>query len=144
MSIVFLVTAGDYSDYRLIACFTTNRKAQAFIDAVDDKHVEFNDIEVRELNPDTVNMLSNGYSIWLIQMLKNGNTERVEKLDCNVYNAVCERLTMWRRSTAPAYIGKNIPDIMMFNIWAKDKTSAVKIANEKRAQMIANNEWDKK
>ena len=54
---------------------------------------------------------------------------------------VTPRMTIWRRSQAPAYVGKNVPDCLHGTVWAKDSTHAIKIMNEKRTQMIAMGEW---
>jgi hypothetical protein len=41
-------------------------------------------------------------------------------------------------------MGKGIPDALQADVWAKNEQHAVKIVNEKRAQMIANGEWESK
>jgi Fe-S cluster biosynthesis and repair protein YggX len=74
-------------------------------------------------------------------MLKDGTTERTDRQDAGIYNVTNMRCFIWKRSKAPAYIGKGIEDCLNSTVWAKSEKQAIKIVNEKRLQMIANGEW---
>jgi hypothetical protein len=74
-------------------------------------------------------------------MRKDGTTERCEPFEISGYD-LAGSVRMWRRTQAPAYRGKpDKPDILQADIWAKDETHAIKIANEHRTRMIASGEW---
>jgi hypothetical protein len=99
-------------------------------------------VEEFDLNPDTADLIKRGYSLWLVHMLRDGNTELVKRQDLSLYDVgeVGHR-RIWPRTQAKAYAGKGIPDILVSTVWAKSENQAVKIVNEHRAQMIASGEW---
>lgn len=140
MKKIYAVNSGCYSDYRIVALFSTPERAQEFMAAVPDS--DYNDVEEFELNPDTADMIKRGYSLWSVHMLRDGNTERVsQRRDLSLYDVGDVGHRIWRRTQAPAYQGRGIPDILTSTVWAKSEKAAVKIVNEHRAQMIASGEW---
>lgn len=139
MKKIYAVNSGAYSDYRVVALFSTPERAQEFMAAVPDS--DYNEIEEFELDPNTADLIRRGYSIWTVHMLRNGDTERVARNDPEVYAVTNVGHRIWRRTQAPAYVGKGIPDILTSTVWAKSETQAVKIVNEHRVQMIASGEW---
>lgn len=139
---IYAVSRGSYSDYRIVALFSTKAKAQGYIAAV--KFDSYDDAEIEEfqLDPDTADLLQRGYSVWRVVMLRDGSTERVDRTDNSQYDVEdAPTFHIWERTKAVAYIGKGIPDALVASVWAKSEKAAVKIANEKRAQMIASGEW---
>ena len=74
-------------------------------------------------------------------MLRDGSTEQVNRRDLSLYGVGDVGHRIWKRTEAPAYKGKGIPDCLMSTVWAKSEDAAVKIVNEHRAQMIASGEW---
>lgn len=139
MKKIYAVNSGSYSDYRIVALFSTSELAQEFMAAVQDS--DYNEIEEFELDPDTADLIRRGYSIWTVHMLRDGGTERVTRNNpelCEIDN-VGHRI--WRRTQAPAYMGKGVPDILTSRVWSKSEEAAVKIVNEHRVQMIANGDW---
>lgn len=139
MKKIYAVNSGCYSDYRIVALFSTPELAQEFMDAVPDS--DYNRVEEFDLNPDTADLIKRGYSLWTVHMLRGGDTERVERKYLSLYGIGDVGHRIWRRTQAPAYAGKGIPDILTSTVWAKSETQAVKIVNEHRAQMIASGEW---
>ena len=142
---IYAVSRGEYSDYRIVALFSTEAKAQEYIAALKSKDQDFNEyneIEQYELDPDTADRVQRGYTVWIVIMLKDGTVERAEEGGTDSYYAEnAPKFRIWERTKAPAYQGRGIPDALDCNVWAKSQEQAVKIANEKRAQMIANGEW---
>jgi hypothetical protein len=137
---VFAVNSGSYSDYGIVAMFSTRQLAQEFMDAVPD--YGYNDIEEYDLDPPATEKIRKGYKLWCIRMLKDGSVEMVDKSEINTYNVKdAGEFTIWERTKAPAYRGNGIPNAMTGTVWARTEKQAVKIANEKRVQMIANNVW---
>lgn len=139
MKKIYAVNSGSYSDYRVVALFSTPERAQEFMAAVPDS--DYNDVEEFELNPDTADLIKRGYSLWLVYMLRDGNTERVKQLELSLYGVDDVGHRIWRRTQAPAYKGRGIPDCLTSTVWAKSEEAAVKIVNEYRARMIASGEW---
>lgn len=139
MKKIYLVTKGNYSDYRVLAAFSNKSLAEDFISNFTND--DLNDIEEYELNPKTTDLINRGYSVWLVHMLRNGNTELIQKKKLSVYNAVQHDASIWQRTKALAYKGMDVQDVMTVYVMAKSEIHAVKIANEKRIQMIANGQW---
>lgn len=135
--IIYAVNSGTYSDYRIVALFSAKKLADEYMAAIPDGY--YNDVEEYVLNPNTADLVRRGYSWWIVHMLKNGDTESVFRLS---YFPRQENFLVWRRTQAPAYIGKNVPDCLSATVFSKTEKQAVKIANEHRAQMIASGEWD--
>ena len=75
-------------------------------------------------------------------MLIDGTVERVGMTANSSYDiGEAGRYHVWERTKAPAYKGKGIPDALNMKVLAKTSQAAIKIVNEKRAQMIATGEW---
>lgn len=143
---IYAVSSGSYSDYRINALFSTRENAQAFIDAIQGQGREypedFNSIEEYELDPPTADLLKRGYSVWDVLMLRDGTVERVDRSDNSLYSVQdAPTYRIWGRTKAPAYKGTGTPDGLQAGVWAKSEKAAVKIVNEKRAEMIASGEW---
>ena len=146
MKMIYAVSEGSYSDYRVSAIFSTKEKAQEFIDTMkkqsDSDYDEYNDIEEYQLDPPVADLLGRGYSVYHVLMLRNGDVERVERTDNGSYDiSSAGQSHIWERTKASAYRGKNVEDALDMKVWAKDEKAAVKIVNEKRVQMIAMGEW---
>ena len=140
MKKVYLVSRGTYSDYSVVAIFSTKKKATEFIRMFPSDFCDYNDIAVFDLDPDAVDRTKNGEMVWRVVMLRDGTVERVRS---ERFYAFAEpgRRWVWRRTKAPAYKHKNIPDALVADCWAKDEKHAIKIVNEWRTQMIASGEW---
>jgi len=93
MKKIYAVNSGSYSDYRVVALFSTPERAQEFMAAVPDS--DYNGVEEFELNPDTADLIKRGYSLWLVHMLRDGNTERVEQLKLSLYDELDDAWTMF-------------------------------------------------
>jgi hypothetical protein len=135
MSTVWAIEQGEYSDYRVVGVFSTEANARLVAEAIG------SDATVSEWSIDpVVDDLNAGRSPYLVNMLKDGSVERCEKWTISGYE-LAGTMRIWKRSEAPAYVGKNIPDCLHGTVWASDTMHAIKIVNEKRAQMIASGEW---
>lgn len=126
---IYAVTSGSYSSYRVVALFSTREKAEDYKATVLKDEYD-SGIEEYQLDPDTTDLLRRGYSVWRVTMLRDGSTERVDRSDNGSYDVQdAPSFRIWDRTVLAA------------SVWAKSEKAAVKIANEKRAQMIANGEW---
>lgn len=127
---IFLVTEGDYSDYHVVAAFSTREKAEKFAK----KFVNPPEIEEYELDPVPERVYKDNMDLWYVQMAKDGKVWRSFKTQ--PYGEVDD-------SHFPDSIEvRGDPDIFFcFNVWARDEDHAIKIANEKRTQYLANQMW---
>lgn len=136
---VFVIEQGEYSDYRVVGVFSTKKKAQTVYDALkaagnSDLHDK---ISEWTLDPFVLE-LQKGYSPFVVIMLKDGTVERCDRREFSSY---CSNSFLWKRTEAPAYKGKGIPDALNATVFARNEKHAIKIANEHRTKMIANGEW---
>lgn len=137
MKTIYAVTEGSYSDFRVRALFSTKEKAEDLMRLV--PNADYNDIEEYELNPNTSYLVKRGYAPYDVVMLKDGEVEYIEKRKTTCY-FLTEECCVWKRSGSGFHEGK--PDVIRARVVAKNEKHAVKIANEKRAQSIANGEWE--
>ena len=134
---MWVLERGSYSDYRVLGVFSTKRNAERAAKFLDHGS-ETPTVAEWPLNP-AIAELSRGYDQWNIIMLRDGTVERCDRND-SPYDFDTAGF-LWERTKAPAYIGKGIPDALNVTVWARSARHAIKVANEKRAQMIAGNEW---
>ena len=136
---VWTIESGQYSDYRVDGIFSTRENAEAVAAKLTSEGKGWHDyrIEERELDPG-VEGLREGYGCFVVWMLRDGTVESVRQWEWDISDSTPE---VWRRSQAPINQGKNVPDCLNTTVFARDEQHAIKIANEQRAQLIANNEW---
>lgn len=139
MKTVWVIEQGGYSDYRVIGVFTSKENAELVMAAIDSKWDEPS-IAEWPLDP-AVNELQSGRARWFVLMKKNGDVEEARKDELSSWDLV-DDASIWERSTAPAYQGTDkAVDVLQVRVWAKDEKHAIKIANERRTQMISSGEW---
>jgi len=156
MNNAYVVTEGDYSDYHIVGVFTDEKKAELFAGAFYERRVE-----EYPLNPEAPSYIQNGYKIFYVNMFENGELPQ-NPADFDVYEHGSDRYS-WDLDT-PNFIKHEYPHfhtgerwshgkdedklhngewVMGIDVLAKNKKHAIKIANEKRAQLIATNMWGK-
>jgi len=131
MDRVYIVTSGYYSDYMICAAFSTLEKAQEYMDK--DKDEEHGDgsaqIEIYLLDCEKPVSITN------VQMLKDGTVLETEtkesdsRLDIGLYNYYAVKP------------GKYDEMYISWNVETDSVERAIKIVNEKRAQILAANAW---
>ena len=127
MSSVWVVEGGEYSDYHVIGIFSSKQNADR-VAAMHPK-VSYSETEVNEWDLDPcVDKVNKGLHVFDITMEPNGDTRKCEPDDWTDCTELYVRGAGWYGG--PCVQGR---------VWAKDKKHAVKIANEFRAQAIANN-----
>lgn len=140
MKTIFAVNSGSYSDYRINALFSKRELAEEFMSAVPDS--EYNEIEEFVLDPPAADFIKRGYSVWSVRMLINGDTETATCTDNHLYHVEdVPHHRVWERTKIRSGHLKGLPDVLDSSVWAKTQKAAIKIVNEKRAQMIAMGEW---
>lgn len=125
MAKVFMVTDGSYSDYRVLGIYSTKAKAEK-------AKVLFNaDNEIDTIDLDVVPKTPRGMLKWVVEMDRNGNVHVVYRENCE-------------RPTNPVFVYKHFGSDVTYlraTLWAKDEEHAVKIVNEWRTRIVANNLW---
>ena len=121
MTQVYIVSDGYYSDYHIIGVFSSRDKAEEARTLYDTN----NTVEIYDL--DSMPEHPVGHWPWEVSMNTEGNS------------------TAWRANIiwfkgGWTFNAHPYPAVQ-FSIWARDKRHAVKIANEKRAMLIASGEW---
>lgn len=128
--IIYIVTDGEYSDYKICGVFDDPQLAKEFQDAGG-----YDDIKDYPVNP-YVFQLREGWNVWLLQMLKNGDTVYCKENNTYLY----WRLPIFEFLKEPG--GFSVKEWFLdATVLARDKEHAIKIVNEKRAQFIAENKW---
>jgi len=125
MDKVYICTDGEYSDYHICGVFDDKELAEKLAAKVGAN------VETWTLNPLELE-LREDYGAWFVRMAKNGDT-----VQC--YPTKYEEVLDY--GEAVRFDGNNNSWLYCF---AKSEEHAVKIANEKRVRLIANNEWAEK
>lgn len=127
---VFLVTHGDYAEYSVCAVFTEKTLAEKYVNSFRETHFGKLEIEECTLNP-YQHELKKGYKPFFVRMTKGG--------DCiEVY---IENTTVGFKKGG-VNVGFDYFGNIYINTFAKDEAHAIKIANEKRVQLITENGWE--
>jgi len=132
MNKVFVVTSGTYSDYGIDAIFTTRELAQSFIDAFEANKWHEMDIEEWDLDPNEKHLKQNRKPYFL-RINKEGEVTDLEVADSS-YG--------FKQDIPEAEISYTANfEWMNINCFADDENHAIKIAGEKRSQILAANLW---
>ena len=125
MTTIYILTSGEYSDYRIVGAFSTEEKANA---AIEFFGYEEHDCQVEEFeidaSPDSPFAPPPGMNAWRV-FISNGNTTANRTPN---------------DSELKSYFNVQQPTIhssFVCTCHATDSEHAAKIASEKRAQMLA-------
>jgi len=141
MSNVWTVSSGSYSDYRIVGIFSTEAKATKFYETrklVDD---EIGSVSWEELDPApptvvqtiTVQMFSDGTTYDL-----NPKWEEVPYLGFRGFGSYFYYANLSPNRDFPTYAGQLV---LVWTVEVTDPIHAVKVVNEKRAQILAAGLW---
>jgi hypothetical protein len=125
MAIIYIVTSGEYSDYHILGTFSTKEIAEDFIALLGEP--EYSERRIEEFELDFSEADYKGKKVFLVRMAKNGDTKEVVTTDS------------WHNSDffdMNGHFGRYVI--------ARDAQHAVKIANERRIQLIAMDRWEGK
>ena len=137
MEKVYVVSSGDYSDYKVDGIFTSKPLAQKFMDTFkrDSEYSfeRFNDIVEFTLNPFEKEIRA-GYKPYFLRMTRLGQAYDI-RVDSGTYG--------FEDSENYSY-GFDVTDNDLYtHCFAKDEQHAIKICNERRIQIIALDRWGK-
>jgi len=136
---LYLVSAGEYSDYHVVAICSTREKAELVIATDTSKYSEFNDIKEYELDA-VADMVAQGYKVFFVLFNDRGDV---------IETASNQRLP---GSVTPNAMGapshRSLGDmpagsIRIYDISARDSEHAVKIASEMRIKFLVTKEQEK-
>lgn len=134
--LIYLVSSGQHSDYMVEGIYSTKELAEE----ANKLYEEENPIEEFELDkaPDH----PSGMYPYFVLMDKDGNSRKVGLVGLITIRN-CELSGKWYWKNARDRGCRILTDetFCEFYMFAKDETHAVKIANERRAMLIANGEW---
>ena len=142
MAKIYVVTAGSYSDYRICGVYSTQEKAdeasEQYTSDYDKAHPEEYELDYLPDHP-------KGMIAWSVFMDRDGNS--IEGYDdasrCGLRNDFSFSPRHVPQDTWDSRRGGflGITNGVLFYVWARDKEHAIKIANEKRIQLIVSGEW---
>ena len=128
MKTIFVVTAGEYSDYGIEAMFDEESLAKAYIASVKSSSYSQMRIETYNLNPHE-KQLRLGYKCYLVRMTKDGICPEMYQSD-TVFDG--------GDNDTPFFDFNNN---LVMTVFAKDKQHALKIVNERRIEIKAFKKW---
>jgi hypothetical protein len=134
---VYLVSTGHYSDYSIDAVFDTRELAEMYVRTYPGNGKwDVPEIEEYDLNPHepTIRL---GLVAHRIVMGRDGTTNHIETASRGGHPDEPETFISgpWKG------LGRDEPATLVVHVLARNEQHAVKIANERRVQMIAMNEW---
>ena len=139
---VYIVTQGQYSEYGIVAIYTTKKAAETHVKRGNEWQgvCEFSwtvsdyDMEEWELNTHD----PHGNQIYHVSLYKNGDVAEVQARGVNE-SGFKPASTFVQYNTI--YADKARPVGLFVDIWAKTMEQAVKAANEKRLYELAHDHW---
>lgn len=121
MTKLYAVTSGEYADYRVDAIFDDKTIADQWMAVYGG-----DDIAEYTLNPG-VKEMKEGLALYQVLIKRNGDCHLVSTV--NPESVMGDVRLFWERN------------MLRVLTWATDQSHAVKIANEKRTQLLTNNVW---
>jgi hypothetical protein len=139
--IIYVVTQGEYSDKSNVCAFTKEEDADEYIRVFGFAGTgEYLRKESLELNPIgdlsftfLKNALNNGYELYNVFMNRNGSSK--------VYKSEYKQQHL-NKTDYHIVKGGLVELTLALHTWAKSEDEAVKITNEIRIQLIANDKWE--
>lgn len=129
---VHVITQGDYSDYHIVAVVSTEELRD---EAIKQFTSSYDDADSEEWEVDDIAGLVVGHYNFNVLMDRNGNaTTQREGISENKLEDYPD--ISWGSNGKMFHTGS-----YRFKVLATDEVHAVKIANERRIQLIADNKW---
>lgn len=127
---VWLLESGDYSDYGVDAVYSTEELAEQAMKQLN-RNRPYADYRISVRSLDVLPDIPEGMHRFRVQMSRNGEGSAWVRS-----TAGGNRDVVSRGLTVNPYSGDLIGDV-----FALHEQHALKIANEKRVQLLANNQW---
>lgn len=136
MTTVYLVSDGDYSDYCVLGVFSTLALAEEY----KSMRNAMNDIAEYELDPMPINKPPPGMWLYRVVMERTGELGKYGDYK-NAATIEPYRLDCEEEEREDCLWGSDPKGPMEFYMFARDEKHAVKIANERRLQLLALDRW---
>jgi hypothetical protein len=141
MTKIYVVTSGSYSDYCIEGIFSTEEKANKYIDFMVGGKDRSDDFRVEEHDLDTeIPVMPLNHNSYEVSMAKDGS---VSVVNPSSYADFLSRMG-GVRMCMQTYAWGNIKvgtEYLVTIVLATDEQHAVKIASERRSRILANNLW---
>jgi len=122
-ALVYVVTSGEYSSYSIEGVFTDKVMAEKIVDKLSEPYKVLHEkVRIEEF---FLNLPVDEFEVITVRMTKEGSVLEV------LHSVGRDR----------GIHGFDHPGNLMWSIFGKDEERAIKVANEKRVQIIANNLW---
>jgi hypothetical protein len=141
-TIIYVLTHGEYSDYKIIGVFSTKEKALAFGKAYYGDGFHKRDVEKYELDVPDINDLGKEVRINRDGTIRDICIKHKKESQPDRFAPSFE----WRRKPFADRDSLEVSDQRAYLItWVhtQEDEHVVKIANERRTMLIANNLWGK-
>jgi len=131
---VYVITHGCYSDYGIVTVFKNKENAEKFIE-------EFKDCEIEEyeFSDEDFKKIPLDKKVFVVRMDRDGSVDLLMEEEKN-YFIILKAIEKEDRLVDDGRGGK----FMLEYVIADDEKHAVKIVNEKRTRLIAENKWPEK
>lgn len=137
MSEVYIVSSGDYSNYSVRGVFSSMEKAERWMKTCGGS---FNEVEEMELD-EGYSEIDRGLALFSVRICKSGD---VISVGSGGYPSLVKPIDCWT-ARETFYEGFKNREVIYepkdhratVYVWATDKAHAVKVANEKRIQALA-------
>lgn len=141
MNTVYLVTKGSYSDYSVYGVFTDKALAKEYAAQISDRY-DTGSVSERKIMTQSDLTVPHGFRGYDILMDRDGNSESIDSAQVvemeNATDGYPDVDTVEKNGTyVHVYTGK----YNFYVLTDKGEQGAVKIANERRIRMIAENKW---
>ena len=130
---IFAVSSGEYSDYRVNALFSTQEKAQDYINLI----CQAGEIEEYELD---IPLPPPGHACWTVIMTVDGEQSVLSAPLTAGYCSPDDREPTMGHAPWPPFNGKQVATFSY--VLARTEEHAVKICAERRAQLVASGRWE--
>ena len=125
---IYLVSDGEYSDYTVFGLYSTLEKAKQAQELYDAGYIE--EFELDHFPPHPP-----GELLWGVWMKDSGDIKTVERIKARGEFSPFSSFRTLFEGRYPKTDGRRM------EIWARDKDHAIKIASEKRREMLVSGEW---
>jgi len=136
---IYILTSGSYSDYIIEAVCSTRQLAQE-LKLANSWEIEEYTIDARNNDfQEAKELIKRGYKNYIVRMTRSGEVTQIKNgRDC--WESISDIIGSKRDKTD---LGFDFGGILYCFILAKNDAQAIKIANDKRAFLITNNQWEK-
>jgi hypothetical protein len=145
MQKIWVIEQGCYSDYGVVGVFSTEENAQRVATLINSEADVYDKAEVAcwDLDPG-IKEMNAGKKLYRVGMDYDGTVSRCEVDNSPYSSGEKTGMGVWKKTEAPFWRGRPIADAVTGRVWAKSDKQAIKIANEYRAQAIADGRMQKR